>query len=240
MKKVLVFLLALIFVGCSDRNVITVSGEVNGKDYVDLGLPSGTYWATCNVGADKPTERGSYFAWGETSSKEEFSRETYKWCDVNLNYPTKYRYWANLDLELLEKTEGFVVQGPIDNKDVLEPEDDAATINWGASWRIPSIKEIQELIDGCTWEWTNDFNNSGMSGRIGTSKTNNNIIFFPTPDRNAWVHCGFYSSNSTYSNMDEAWRSMVLKVSDDDILGVKIDHRPRHSPHLVRAVTSVK
>ncbi|MBQ8957850.1 MAG: hypothetical protein IJ057_05045 [Bacteroidales bacterium] len=80
-KALAVIVLMVVFaVGCTkpdepngSENNLTVSGNINGHDYVDLGLPSGTLWATCNIGADMPKDRGEYFAWGETSPKEVYS-----------------------------------------------------------------------------------------------------------------------------------------------------------------------
>ena len=109
------------------------SGSLNGHDYVDLGLPSGTLWATCNVGAKTPEEYGDYFAWGEIQPKTDYRYETYKYgkCESRLDY-IKYNY-------------GYV--GDTDNLIRLEPEDDAATVNWGSGWRIPTREECEELLD---------------------------------------------------------------------------------------------
>ncbi len=114
--------------------------ETNGYEYVDLGLPSGLLWATCNVGATKPEEYGDYFAWGETEPKEDYSEVTYRWCNGSSTQLTKYCY---------DRLYGFV-----DNKRTLEPIDDAATANWGGVWRMPTQAEQVELGTECTWIWT--------------------------------------------------------------------------------------
>ncbi len=145
---------------------VSVSGEIGGYSYVDLGLPSGLKWATVNVGATKPTDFGSYFAWGETESKtkDEFLLlENYKWQDGE-SY-TKY-------IKESKATKS-------DNKTVLDPEDDAVTANWGDKWRMPTAEEMQELIDGCSWKFNTNFINTGVAGIVGISKTNNNVIFLP-------------------------------------------------------------
>ena len=144
---------------------VTVSGKEGIYTYVDLGLESGTKWATCNVGATKPTGYGDLFAWGETKPKEVYSWNTYKWCKGSSSSMTKY--CTNSDY------------GTVDNKKVLDAEDDAATANWGSAWRMPTKDEIEELLDGCSWEWVNDFNGSGVNGRLGTSKKNGATIFLP-------------------------------------------------------------
>ena len=135
-------------------------GKVNGYAYVDLGLS--VKWATMNVGATSPEDYGDYFAWGETEPKEEYSWETYKWCDGDFNDLTKYCSRSDF--------------GIVDNKTKLEPEDDAATVNWGDAWRMPTKAEFDELIENCTWTWTTQ---NGVDGYTVTSNTNGKSIFLP-------------------------------------------------------------
>ena len=134
------------------------SGTIDGRDYVDLGLPSGTLWATCNVGASSPEEYGDYFAWGETVTKDTYNWSTY--FDTEDNGSTFKKYNNNGGLtELL-------------------PEHDAATANWGSVWQMPSLDQIEELInsDYTTTEWTTQ---GGVSGHKITSKSNGNSVFLP-------------------------------------------------------------
>ncbi|MBO4475673.1 MAG: hypothetical protein J5737_03005, partial [Bacteroidales bacterium] len=135
----------------------------NGHEYVDLGLS--VKWATCNVGATKPEEYGDYFAWGETVPKSDYNWSTYKWANGDPNKLTKYctysPHWDSSE--------------PIDNKTVLDPEDDAATVNWGGSWRMPTFDEWIELQFNCTWTWTTQ---NGVKGRLVTG-SNGNSIFLP-------------------------------------------------------------
>jgi hypothetical protein len=134
-------------------------------NWVDLGLPSGTLWATRNVGASSPEDYGDYFAWGETEPKGYYGWETYKWAgfdsDGNYYYLTKYNY--------------DIYNGIVDNKTELVPEDDAAYVNWGSSWRIPSHDEFNELLGNCSWQTTTV---NGINGLLGTG-SNGNTIFFP-------------------------------------------------------------
>ena len=116
-------------------------------EYVDLGLPSGLKWATCNLGATSPEQPGDYYAWGETALKEDYSWATYKHAKAvtleggnTFYYMTKYSIDPNLGLD------GFT-----DGKKQLEPADDAATVKLGAPWRMPTEAEITELLEGCTW-----------------------------------------------------------------------------------------
>nr|WP_314773301.1 hypothetical protein [uncultured Porphyromonas sp.] len=125
----------------------TPTPPAEAVEYVDLGLPSGLKWATCNLGATKPEESGTYYAWGETEPKERYVWSTYKHAkavtkaDGSTDYPlTKYCSDAEMGLD------GFT-----DGKTRLEPADDAATVKLGAPWRMPTEAEIEELVAGCTW-----------------------------------------------------------------------------------------
>lgn len=133
-------------------------------EYVDLGLPSGTLWATCNIGANSPEEYGKYFAWGETESKRYYEYSTYKWCHGSETTFTKYCFNSN-----------YGYNGYTDNKTELDPEDDAAYVNWGSTWRMPSKDQTYELLLKCSWKWTNLNGVNGMqvTGPNGAS------IFLP-------------------------------------------------------------
>ena len=137
------------------------SGNLNGHDYVDLGLPSGLKWATCNVGASSPEEYGGYYAWGETEEKDDYSWSTYKWCNGTDDSMTKYCTKASY--------------GTVDNKILLDPEDDVAHVKWGGSWRMPTKAEQDELRNNCTWTWTTL---NGVNGYEVTGP-NGNSIFLP-------------------------------------------------------------
>ena len=122
---------------------------------VDLGLPSGVKWATCNVGASSPEEYGDYFAWGETEAKTDYSWSTYRWCNGSETTLTKYNTMSDY--------------GTVDNKTVLDLSDDAARANWGGSWRMPTDAEWTELRTQCVWTWTtlggkNGYNVRGPNG----------------------------------------------------------------------------
>ena len=168
-KRIFKLLLALVAIATTAN---AQENMVDGHEYVDLGLPSGTLWASCNVGATKPEEYGLYFAWGETvgytsdtSDGHSFNWGNYKWCagayDKQTKYCTKSDYGNN----------GFT-----DNKTELDLEDDAAYVNWGSNWCMPSFDQIKELLDNCNWEWTAL---NGVYGRKAMSKKNGNSIFLP-------------------------------------------------------------
>lgn len=166
----------------------------NKNDYVDLGLPSGTLWATKNIGANSSIESGDYFAWGETkgykSGKKEFSWNTYKWSKGDKNKLTKY----------CDKSR-FGNNGFTDNKIELNLEDDAANVNWGINWRMPSIEQLNELREKCTWKWVTY---KGTSGYV-VKGSNGKSIFLPATgllDEVTFKHTnsGCYWSRTLYTN----------------------------------------
>ena len=174
MKKIfyLVTLVAisLLFVQCEQNGkqneLGKSSGKHNGHEYVDLGLPSGLKWATCNIGASKPKEYGDYFAWGETKPKSYYDWSTYKYATTD-GQLTKYC------------TDGkYIDYGVIDNKTILDPEDDAAHVNWGGEWRMPTYEEIDELINECEWSWDNPAIIYDATGFVVTGP-NGNTMFLP-------------------------------------------------------------
>ena len=151
------------FTSCESSIEENGVGKHEGHEYVDLGLPSGLKWATCNVGATTPEEYGDYFAWGEVEPKETYNWSTYKY-GSDYNQLTKYCSKSNYGKD------GFT-----DNKTVLDPEDDAATANWGSAWRMPTKAEQDELSNNCTWDWTTQ---NGVKGYKVTGP-NGNSIFLP-------------------------------------------------------------
>ena len=138
----------------SDANIIVnmfLSGNityiVDGHEAVDLGLS--VKWATCNIGAEHPQDRGNHFAWGETKPKSNYSWSTYKWCNGTSSSLKKY-------------TEGSSLSAVV----ILEPADDAAAANWGGTWHMPSHAEMVELCYDCYWEKTYSYNGTGVRGWI--------------------------------------------------------------------------
>ena len=163
--------------------------NIYGHEYVDLGLS--VKWATTNVGATKPEDYGDFFAWGETTPKENYSWDTYKWT-----------------------TDGgstFIKYNNTDNKKVLDIEDDAAAANWGGAWRMPTFDEIMELFntDNCSWEWTTE---NGVRGYKVTSKKTSHTdkcIFLPDAgfryDSNRGTYCYYWSATRSENSADKAY-----------------------------------
>lgn len=163
----------LISLALSTSNYETTNNnntETSNYDYVDLGLPSGTLWATCNVGAKNPWDYGDYFAWGETKPKDVYSWDNYKY-GLSNPYGTITKYRPE------NATYGYE-NDVVDNIILLEPSDDAATVNMGQGWRMPTKEECAELADNCNIEWTLNYNNTGISGVIVRSKTKSNVHLF--------------------------------------------------------------
>ena len=146
-------------------------------EWIDLGLPSGTLWATCNIGSDNPEQYGDYFAWGETEPKDFYDTSNYKF-NRGSGMMTKYCTIGS-----------FGSSGKTDGLTELLPEDDAATANWGSDWQMPSLAQVEELLDtfftSSKWTSLNDF-----YGTMITSKKNGNWIFLPAS--------GFVEGNSIY------------------------------------------
>ena len=191
----------------------------DSHEYVDLGLPSGTLWATCNIGANSPEEYGDYFAWGETEGyndgKTNFDWSTYKWCEGSDNTMTKY---------CTDSSYGY--NGFTDDKTELDLEDDAAYVNWGPDWRMPSDEQFLELINisYTTTEWTTQ---NGVNGCKITSKTNGNSIFLPAVGyrSDSSLHYagsgGGYWSRALYS--DSPNDAGCLSLLSSDIIGYDDD-----------------
>ena len=140
------------------------NGTHNGYSYVDLGLPSGTLWATCNVGAYSPEEYGDYFAWGETQPKATYSWNNYMFCNGNSYQITKYCNVAE-----------YGYNGFTDDLVYLQQGDDAATYNWGNGWSTPTRHQWDELLENTSHIWTTQ---NGVNGRLFTSN-NGKSIFLP-------------------------------------------------------------
>ena len=161
----------------------------DNHEYVDLGLPSGTLWATCNVGANSPEQYGDYFAWGETAPKEVYTWETYKWCNGTWDSLTKYNFQN--------------YYGTVDNKNELEPADDAAQANWGLSWQMPTKAQQDELHEHCNWQWTTM---NGVNGYLGTGPSGK-TLFLPAAGYKDGTRIvsegefGYYWSHSLYYGM---------------------------------------
>ncbi len=197
----------------TENMTLTAEFASDTKEYVDLGLPSGLLWATCNVGAYAPQNNGNYYAWGETETKTNYSWDTYKYGSAD-NALTKYC-----------SSSDYGEDGFTDDLTTLEAndKDDAAAAHWSDKWRMPTDAEWTELRDNCTWEWTNDYNGTGVAGYEVKSKAtdNSNSIFLPaagsrTDDDLGYAGSGgYYWSSSLYADYPgAAWLVYFYSYSD--------------------------
>ena len=207
--------------GTAYAYTLTEGEKLNSITYntVDLGLPSGTLWADRNVGAATPEDYGDYFAWGETEPKGYYDWDTYKWCNGSISTLTKYCTDSPY--------------GTVDDKTTLDLEDDAAYVNMGSEWRMPTYAELDELKTKCTWTWTTQ---NGVYGRKVTGP-NSNSIFLPA--------AGYrYASDLYFAGSDGLYWSSSLFEYDPNTAYVLDFYSSdyhwgsyfRHNGHSVRAV----
>ena len=169
----------------SKASGVSLCPDGNHPHMIDLGLPSGTKWACCNVGADKPEAYGGYYAWGETETKSFYSWSKYIYCDGTRE--------TCQDL----------------GDDIAGIDYDVAHVKWGGSWVMPSKEQLDELRNNCTYEWTTV---NGVKGVRFTSKKNSKSIFLPAAGRridsvlSSAGSVGYYwSSSQLPSGTDNAY-----------------------------------
>ena len=177
------------------------TGYKNGYGYVDLGLPSGTKWATYNVGAGSPEDYGDYFAWGETEPKDYYYWDSYKWMTDGMSSWDGVNKYTSADWQTSGVWYDEYGEFIGDGKTTLDLEDDAANANWGSDWRMPTKAEQNELRTKCTWTWSMK---NGIKGYTVTGP-NGNSIFLPAAgdrydsDLGGAGSDGYYWSSSLYT-----------------------------------------
>ena len=154
-----------------------------GHEYIEIG---GIKWATCNVGAEKVTDCGKYFAWGETVGFINASEKRFTWEDYEFGY----------DASKYNETDGKIV---------LEPIDDAARVNWGGSWRMPTKDEYVVLGNAVNTAWTDDYQGSGVAGLVCTDKRDSSkVLFFPA------CGCCYHSNVFNVGGYGYYWSSSLF------------------------------
>lgn len=233
MKKVL-FLFTLVVCLCSliscegdviaqaeyENEGLTSCPDSNHPHAIDLGLPSGTKWACCNVGATTPEGYGGYYAWGETSEKSMYNQVTYQYCTGEDTYGDG---WYNVNLSYQNI-----------GSDIAGTSYDVAHVRMGGSWQMPSTAQQKELIDNCTMTWTqqNDVNGILVKGKNGGQ------LFLPA------AGIRWYSDLNDAGSDGYYWSSSLSPNSSSDVyyLGFKFggwpwsDYYGRYGGHVVRAV----
>ena len=180
---------------------MTMKMKVNhkGHEFVNLGLPSGTLWATCNVGATSPEQAGLYFAWGETTGFTANQVKNGEHSFSELSYKSSHTASINAHLNIRQ---------------------DAARSYMGGKWRIPTYDEFKELIDNCDGVWTENYNGTGVTGHIFISKINGNSVFFPASgiciDLSV-KHVGSYVGYWSYicASQEYAWFMNLMESGAD-------------------------
>ena len=195
-------IIAIVMMACGgiSPELDQLSGEENGHGYMDLGLS--VMWAQVNLGASMIGEYGDYYAWGETETKDYFWYNTYKYCEGRQNTLTKYCTNPS--------------EGKVDSLTTLELEDDAAYVQWGGNWRIPTREEWIELRNTCTWTYTRE---NGIKGWKATAP-NGNCIFFPLGggcmfNENETInHVGYYRSSSLGEKYSGSTYIVIMRTDE--------------------------
>ena len=194
-------------------------GVYKGHEWVDLGLS--VKWATCNIGADSPTKNGDYFSWGEIGTKKDY-------------HLGKYKHGSKSTGDRFKKYITVPKYGPVDNKFKLDGFDDAAHTLWGGSWRMPTVSELEELIENCEWNWIKLGDQNGY--RI-TSKINGNSIFLPAAGCRYETGVFQEGDNAFYwsslLNVDSPFLATGLSFSNESI---KCDNSHRAYGRSIRPV----
>lgn len=215
MKKVLLSLLSLLVISSSCNQT---TGTLNGHDWVDIGLS--VKWATCNIGANSPSDYGGYYAWAETLTKPRYD-------------------WSNCfdckDRNNTEKDSNWGVLRIGGNTSIARDSGcDAAYSNWGGPWRMPTDEEFDELCKKCKWEWTSQ---NGHNGYLVTGP-NGNSIFLPAAGYrwNSFMErgsCGSYWSNSLSSSISRCANNLRFRKDEDHYL----TYQQRCAGQSIRPVT---
>lgn len=192
-----------------------INADYNGQRYIDLGLPSGLLWAASNVGASTPEEYGKLFAWGETTTKENYVWSTYRWCDGTDRWMTKYCIQSEYGIP--------------DKKTVLDSTDDAAIQSMGVLWRMPTHEEMQELIDTCRWEMVMHKNVVGYE----VTGLNGNVLFLPMIQvEDVGPYASYWTSTLYENGMNQAYCLEIDSTRIHQQYGFRCDGQP------IRAVSN--
>ena len=207
------------------------SVKVIAPDAVDLGIVVNgktVKWASFNLGATKTEEYGDYYAWGETATKSNYSWSTYKFGTSSSGPFSKYNTYSSY--------------GTVDNKTVLDPEDDVAHVKLGGKWRMPTDEEWTALLTNCTCTWTTNYNGTGVRGRIVTSNVEgykDKSIFFPAAGRRYGTNLYHAGSYGIYwsSSLDTDYPSYAWRFYFNSDIVFRYDYIDRYYGFSVRPVS---
>ena len=178
---------------------------------VDMGLPSGTLWCDRNVGAKSPEDYGAFFSWGNTDPHYP-NRDNMDWGDDDDGFDYSF------DSDTYEKTAGYKLEGNIDMAH------DAARVNMGEPWQMPTEEQIKELFDNCDWVRKTI---NGINGYLVTSKINGNVIFFPASGLGGGATWDGRGSGGYYwsSSWGSARYARLLNFTSDGVSPHYTNHR---------------
>ena len=210
---------------CAVTVSAVTSGTTDGHDWVDLGLPDGTRWATCNIGAFNPRGTGNYYAWGETQPNSNYSWAKYTYSNGTTDKLTKYCNQSS-----------YGYNDFTDDLTELLPEDDAATQNWGSNWQMPSQEQFENLINS-DYTTTEETTQNGVRGVKITSKINGESIFMPgagwySGTENKYPTSFYYWSRTLYQA--KPLNAVIVALYSDGIL--RITEEPRYVGQPIRPV----
>lgn len=218
--------------GCTQsfRFVLTPkdNGFENGYQFVEMGLS--VKWATYNVGATQPQEYGDYYAWGEIETKRDYSMDNYKWAIGGVQLFNYSKYCSDS------------YHGAVDNKSVLDREDDVAHVKWGGNWRMPTNEELEELLNNCSWTWTKLKGVNGFIVKSNKEGYTDRSIFLPAAGyRSGTVlyevgYRGQYWTSSLDDNDAYAQHLCMLHFDDGDFSGKERSVQMRCWANTVRPV----
>lgn len=212
-------------------SLITETGEVKylkgttpvEHEYIDLGLPSGTLWATMNIGASSITDTGLYYQWGDTQG---YAKDDHDW-------DNEYKWGNKVEYQFT-----FTKYNSTDKKNILDNEDDAAIVSWGNGWHMPTKDNFDELIDSAntTHTYVTNYLDSGVDGLLITSKTNSNSIFLPSivDGETVWYNAYHTTILDEYFNSE----CVTLQFFDDGDVTTDDEFRtqPRVYPSCIRPI----
>ena len=209
-------IMSIVNIMAAGSSSYTSCPDGNHPHIIDLGLPSGTKWACCNVGASAPEGYGNHYAWGETQAKSVYNWDTYQYGYYNSDYD--YSHLVNI------------------GSDIAGTAYDAATVNWGAPWRMPSLTQIKELLSNCTSVWTTQ---NGVNGRKFTGP-NGGTIFLPAAGTR-WSgelydvgSLGYYRSSALYEGNPSGAYGLLFNSGGASWGNIGDDRGDGHSVRPVR------
>lgn len=198
--------------------------------YVDLGLPSGTLWATSNIGTESETGVGQYFQWGSTVGKYSSDEDAQQFFTFSA-----YKFYtgeSSSEYSVYSDPSNYSKYNQTDSKVQLDLEDDPAYVNMGEDWRTPTLIQMQELCNSCNTQWYTDYNQTGVPGMLYTSRINGNTLFVPAS--------GSYEAQSggalTQPNMwARLWTSTLAGLDDNKIWVANMNNYGQPSKTLLTA-----